>query len=161
MDEKCREIINEMKLSNVVVISLQEFEDEEMLQIKEVRSRAEYCWTCTASLIDYVFETYKEKYCTYIDSDLCFYKNPRILIEEMLNADCSVQIVEHGFGKGMIAREKVKGAGRYCVQFNTFKNDVNSRLNTFLGDIDNFKSDVNSNINNFKGDVNTSISSFS
>ena len=77
MDEKCREILNEMNLSNVVVISLREFEDEEMLQIKSVRSRAEYCWTCTASLIDYVFETYREEYCTYIDSDLCFYKNPQ------------------------------------------------------------------------------------
>lgn len=127
MDKKCREILKEMNLSNVVVISLQEFEDEEMLQIKARRSRAEYCWTCTASLLDYVFENYKEEYCTYIDSDLCFYKNPEILIQEMCDAGCSVQIVEHGFGKGMIAREKVKGAGRYCVQFNTFKNDSYGR----------------------------------
>lgn len=127
MDDKCCEILKSMALSNVVVISLEEFEDEELLEIKAQRSRAEYCWTCTASLIDYVFETYREEYCTYIDSDLCFYKNPQILIEEMCDADCSVQIVEHGFGKGMIAREKVKGAGRYCVQFNTFKNDVHGR----------------------------------
>ena len=127
MDDKCCEILKSMALSNVVVISLEEFEDEELLEIKAQRSRAEYCWTCTASLIDYVFETYREEYCTYIDSDLCFYKNPQILIEEMCDAECSVQIVEHGFGKGMIAREKVKGAGRYCVQFNTFKNDVHGR----------------------------------
>ena len=127
MDDKCCEILKSMALSNVVVISQKEFEDEELLEIKAQRSRAEYCWTCTASLIDYVFETYREEYCTYIDSDLCFYKNPQILIEEMCDAGCSVQIVEHGFGKGMIAREKVKGAGRYCVQFNTFKNDVHGR----------------------------------
>lgn len=123
MDEKCHEILSDMELSHVTVISQKEFEDEELLQIKETRARAEYCWTCTASLLDYVFETYHENYCTYIDSDLYFFKNPKVLIEEMLNHDCSVQIVSHGFGKGMIAREKEKGAGKYCVQFNTFRND--------------------------------------
>ena len=127
MDDKCCKILKSMALSNVVVISLEEFEDEELLEIKAQRFRAEYCWTCTASLIDYVFETYREEYCTYIDSDLCFYKNPQILIEEMCDAECSVQIVEHGFGKGLIAKEKIKGAGRYCVQFNTFKNDSYGR----------------------------------
>ena len=127
MDDRCCEILNNMKLSDVVVISLKEFEDEELLKIKAERSRAEYCWTCTASLIDYVFEAYQEAFCTYIDSDLYFFKNPQILIEEMMDAKASVQIVEHGFGKGMIAKEKIKGAGRYCVQFNTFKNDKAGR----------------------------------
>lgn len=122
MDNKCEEILKDMELSHAIVLSLDEFEDEELLEIKSKRSRAEYCWTCTASLIDYVFETYKEEYCTYVDSDLYFYENPQILIEEMDAAGCSVQIVEHGFGNGIIARKKEKNAGKYCVQFNTFKN---------------------------------------
>lgn len=123
MDDQCCSILKDMNLANTVVISLDEFEDEELLEIKAKRARAEYCWTCTASLIDYVLENYKEEYCTYIDADLCFYSNPQILIEEMNEADCSVQIVEHGFGTGLFAKEKEKGAGKYCVQFNTFKND--------------------------------------
>ena len=127
MDDKCRDILKKMELSHVVVISQDEFEDDELRKIRSERSRAEYCWTCTASLIDYVFEQYQEAYCTYIDSDLYFFKNPQVLLEEMKAHDCSVQIVEHGFGKGFIAEEKIKGAGRYCVQFNTFKNDVYGR----------------------------------
>lgn len=127
MDEKCHTILKGMNLSNAVIISLEEFEDEELLEIKRQRTRAEYCWTCTASLIDYVFETYKEAYCTYVDSDLCFYQNPKALIEEMCDAGCSVQIVKHGFGEGMLAREKEKGAGKYCVEFNTFQNDEYGR----------------------------------
>lgn len=122
MDDKCEEVLKNMKLLHAVVISLDEFEDEELLEIKSKRSRAEYCWTCTASLIDFVLEQYNEKYCTYVDSDLYFYENPQVLIEEMDKSECSVQIVEHGFGKGIIAKKKEKNAGRYCVQFNTFKN---------------------------------------
>ena len=60
MDERCCSVLRHMDLKNVIVISLEEFEDEELLEIKKKRARAEYCWTCTASLIDYVFETYKE-----------------------------------------------------------------------------------------------------
>lgn len=123
MDEKCLEILKSMELPNAIVVSLEEFEDEELLEIKAKRARAEYCWTCTASLIDYVFEFFCEEYCTYIDADLFFFKNPQILIEEMINNGCSTQIVEHRFGTGILAREKEKGAGKYCVQFNTFKND--------------------------------------
>lgn len=127
MDDKCLEILKKMDLPYVTAISLAEFEDEEMQKIKAERSRAEYCWTCTASLIDHIFETYQEAYCTYIDSDLYFFKDPKVLLEEMTDSGCSVQIVEHGFGKGWLAEEKVKGAGRYCVQFNTFKNDIYGR----------------------------------
>lgn len=126
MDDKCEEILKDMELSHAIVISLKEFEDEELLRIKSQRARAEYCWTCTASLIDYVLDNYKEEYCTYVDSDLYFYGNPRVLIEEMDKAGCSVQIVEHGFGNGIIAKKKEKNAGRYCVQFNTFKNSPDS-----------------------------------
>lgn len=127
MDDKCFTILKKIDLPHVTAISLDEFEDEELCRIRSERSRAEYCWTCTASLIDYIFETYQEAYCTYIDSDLYFFKNPQVLLEEMEDAGCSVQIVEHGFGKGWLAEEKIKGAGRYCVEFNTFKNDPYGR----------------------------------
>lgn len=127
MDEKCNAILRTMKLPHMVVISTEEFEDKELLEIKRQRTRAEYCWTCTASLIAYVFKTYQEEFCTYVDSDLFFYKNPQILIEEMCNSGCSVQIVEHGFGNNWCAKEKERRAGKYCVEFNTFKNDIYGR----------------------------------
>lgn len=127
MDNCCKEILDDMKLPHVTVISSEEFEDEELKEIKKKRARAEFCWTCTASLIEYIFETYHEEFCTYIDSDLYFYSNPKVLIEEMCHAGCSVQIVEHGFGKGWVAKQKEIRAGKYCVEFNTFKNDPKGR----------------------------------
>ena len=127
MDQKCYQILKCMNLKHTQVISLEEFMDEELTGIREKRSRAEFCWTCTASLIDYVFENYKEEYCTYIDSDLYFYKNPTELLEEMVKSGCSAQIVEHGFGTGKRAERQEKNSGRFCVQFNTFKNDSYGR----------------------------------
>ena len=127
MDEKADTVLRDMQWENMTVISLKDFEDPELLELKKVRARAEYCWTCTASLIDYVFERYQEAYCTYIDSDLYFYANPKVLIQEMCDADCSVQIVKHNFGNDKRALEKEKHSGKYCVEFNTFKNDEDGR----------------------------------
>ncbi|MBQ7866768.1 MAG: glycosyl transferase [Clostridia bacterium] len=127
MDDLCQTILEKKALSNVVVVSREDFEDDELKKIKAERSRAEYCWTCTASLLDYIFETYHEEYCTYIDSDLYFYMSPQMLLEEMKDAGCSVQIVEHRFGKGRRAKQQEESSGKYCVQFNTFKNDAKGR----------------------------------
>ena len=69
-----------MKLNKATIISLKEFEDEELLRIKPSRSIAEYCWTCTSSTILYVLEKYKVESCTYLDADLFFYSSPSPII---------------------------------------------------------------------------------
>ena len=107
-------------LKNIIVISLQEFEDEKLLQIKPSRSKAEYCWTCTPSIIKYVIENFKVPHCTYIDSDLYFYSSPYPLIKEMENF--SVSIIPHRY---TLKYDQSKTSGIYCVQFMTFKNDEN------------------------------------
>lgn len=127
MDDLCKDILNQMSLQNVVVIPQDQFEDDELKTIRAERSRAEYCWTCTASLIDYILDNYHPEYCTYLDSDLYFFQSPKILLDELYQSNCSVQIVEHRFGKGARAARKEAQSGKYCVQFNTFKNDEKGR----------------------------------
>ena len=102
----------------MTIISLQEFEDPDLLAIKSQRSAAEYCWTSTPSTIQYAIEKYKLANCTYIDADLYFYSNPGILIEEM--GDKSVMITEHRYTKEY---DRSEISGKYCVQFMTFKAD--------------------------------------
>ena len=127
MDEVCYKILSSMSFLSVVLIRLADFETEELLKAKKVRSRAEYCWTCTASLISFVFSQYKETYCTYIDADMRFYDNPDKLVDEMVNAGKSVQIIEHRIRNGFAGRVQEELSGKYCVEFNTFKNDENGR----------------------------------
>jgi hypothetical protein len=106
-----------MNLEHVTIISLSEFEDKNLLAVKDTRTKAEYCWTCTPSVIDYCIHTYDLSDCTYIDADLYFFSNPNVLIEEM--EDKSVLITEHRYTKKY---DKSATSGIYCVQFITFKN---------------------------------------
>lgn len=124
-DDLSYEILIKMNLEFVTIISLKEFENPDLLKVKETRTKAEYCWTCTPSTIDYILEKYNVSNCTYLDADLVFYSSPGVLFDE-LKKDKSVLITEHRYSKTSDMYEQNRG-GRFCVQFITFTKDEESR----------------------------------
>ena len=126
MDEKCYEVLSDIDQDRLKPIHLYEVENEKMLKAKSNRSIAEYCWTCSSRLIQFIFETYKPTCCTYIDADMYFYKDPQILVKEMQDSGKSVMMVPHRFSERNEAEAKI--VGTYCVEFNTFLNDEAGNL---------------------------------
>lgn len=122
-DNDTYNILTNLNLEYITVISLQEFEDEKLLKVKPTRTIAEYCWTATPSVIKYVLEKYNTPHCIYVDADLYFFDNPKILIEEAKNN--SVIITEHRFSP-QYKHHEINGI--YNVQFLYFKNDENSKI---------------------------------
>ena len=118
-------ILKRMNPENVSVISLSEFESPALLEVKKTRTKAEYCWTCTPSTIAYVLNNFNVTHCTYLDSDLYFYSDPSVLVNEMVRNGKSVLITEHRFSPIARLYEEKRG-GRFCVQFMTFTNDGES-----------------------------------
>jgi hypothetical protein len=116
-DDLCAEILEKLRLPNLTLVTLAEFEDEELLKIKPTRSRGEYCWTCTSSTIYYCLKKFNLENCTYIDADLFFYGNPQVLIDEM--GYKNVLITEHRYTKNY---DQSVLSGKYCVQFMYFDN---------------------------------------
>ena len=123
MDDRCADILQKENINSLYVIRLDDFLDEELKQCREQRSRGEFCWSCTSSLIIYIFKQYREKMCTYIDADLYFYSSPDDLISELINSGKSIQIISHNFKKSLDSYLQEKLSGTFCVQFNTFLND--------------------------------------
>lgn len=117
-DAKTDFLLRAMNLQHATIISLQEFEDEQLLRVKTSRNRAEYCWTSTSSTILYVLENYDVEMCTYLDADMMFFSSPEVLFEEMGNA--SILITEHRYSPRY---NKEALTGIYCVQFVAFRND--------------------------------------
>jgi hypothetical protein len=116
-DDSAYKLLTKLNLEFVTVISLEQFEDEKLLAIKNTRGAGEYCWTCTPSTIKYCIEKFKLDECTYLDADLYFFGDPAILIEEM--GDKSILLTEHRYTP---AYDQSNTSGIYCVQFMTFKN---------------------------------------
>jgi len=119
-DENAHSILSDLQLDNVTLISLSEFEDIELLSVKASRTKAEYCWTSTPSVILYCLKNYNLAHCTYIDSDLYFFSNPSLLIDEMGEQD--VLITDHRYTP---VYDQSDLSGKYCVQFVCFKNTEN------------------------------------
>lgn len=113
-DDKAYDILKKLSLPSLTVVNLRDFETKELLEVKPMRTRAEYCWTCGPSVIYYFIIKYDLNACTYLDADLMFYRSPQILFDEI--GDNSIAITDH------YAPYEIP-AGRFCVQFMYFRND--------------------------------------
>lgn len=118
-DDIAYKVLNDLNYPHTTIISMQDFEDEELLALKPYRTRGEYCWTCTPSIVLYCIQTYSLPHCTYLDADLYFYDNPALLVDEM--GEDSILITLHRYTPRY---NQEKTSGIYCVQFMTFKNDA-------------------------------------
>lgn len=125
-DDRSKQILEDMKLEHAVIVHHSEFEDEALLKLKAERSKAEYCWTCTPVIVDYVLKQYKEENCTYIDSDLYFFKDPQCLFDEIEEAKADVVITPHRFSDTGKDQKTQKRSGKYCVEFNYFNQTDNA-----------------------------------
>jgi hypothetical protein len=119
-DDLAYEILDKLNLERVTLVSLEQFEDEELLRIKSGRTRAEYCWTCTPSTLLYVLNTERSvDSITYLDADLMFFSSPEPIFEEA--GDASIILTEHRFSPEL--KENFSDSGNYNVQFMFFRRD--------------------------------------
>ena len=117
-DDNSYNILVSLGLKNATIISLIDFETEELLSVKSKRTISEYCWTCTASTISYSIEKFNLSHCTYLDADMMFFTNLDAIFNEI--GDASVALTPHNFTNDLKQEEVY---GKYCVQFVFFKND--------------------------------------
>lgn len=123
-DEKSYTFLQQKGYPNVTVISLVELETyfPQLLGVKSERTLAEYCWTTTSFTISYCLENFEIDHCIYIDADLYFISNPRVLVDELRDDD--VMITEHQYTP---CYDHSATSGKYCVQFIVVKNNKNGR----------------------------------
>ena len=114
-DKDCYDRLKSFGFQHMTVDLVDDFETPELLAVKPTRTRAEYCWTCGSSIVYYFIKKYNLDSLTYIDADMMFVSNPKILLDEI--GDCSIGLSPH------FEIPENKNAGHFCVQFVYFKND--------------------------------------
>jgi hypothetical protein len=100
-------------------------ETPQLLAVKPGRTRAEYCWTLTPFTAQAVFDRDSTaNRATYVDSDLFFLSDPRILLDEIDQSGKQVLITEHAYAPEY---DRSHDSGRFCVQFLTFDRSESAR----------------------------------
>jgi hypothetical protein len=119
MDDLTHEVLGEISFPHVERIRLTELEDEALLKVKPERGVAEYCWTLTPCLTDYVLERWPEiEQLTYLDADLLFFSDVEPLFTEI--GPASIAIIEHRFIPRLASSEI---NGRFNVEWVSFRRD--------------------------------------
>jgi hypothetical protein len=118
MDKLVEQQLRKINLPHVSLIPLASIETEELLIVKAQRSRGEYCWTLTPFIFTKVFEASSSvQRLTYLDADLFFFRDPKVLINELQESGRDVLITEHAYDPKY---DQSLIAGKFCVQFLTF-----------------------------------------
>jgi SAM-dependent methyltransferase len=122
MDEKTHGIVEQLALPGLEPIALSELESAhpELLAVKPLRSRTEYCWTLTpASCLHALEREPALAEITYLDADLMFFADPRAVLAEL--GQGSVLLTPHRYAEPWAHYEAL--SGRFNVQFMTFRRD--------------------------------------
>jgi hypothetical protein len=124
MDNICYNLLSQLALPNIRLISLNEFEkdDARLVEAKKDRTLIEYYFTCTPSLPLYILNSNEDiDLITYLDADIYFFNPVEPIFQEMGNK--SILIIGHRFSEKFKHLEKF---GKYNVEFITFKRDKNA-----------------------------------
>src|SRR5262249_30070960 len=96
-----------------------ELQDGELDLAERQRPRREFCWTCTPALSAWMVRNSADgDIVIYLDADLLFFDDPRLLLEELATGG-SVLIHEHRFSPDRIQFEP--SSGRFNVGFVAFQ----------------------------------------
>ena len=125
-DDKAYTILQSMRFSNAVILHHSLIENETLLKLKEERSKAEYNWTCTPIIIEYVLNNFNVENCIYIDADLYFFSDPKVLFDEIKERKANIVITEHRFANDHKGKKWLRRSGKYCVEFNYFDKSENA-----------------------------------
>lgn len=118
MDTTVEKQLQQLALPYVTLIPIQDVETPELLAIKVGRSKGEYCWTLTPFTFEAVFTRNSSvQRVTYLDADLFFFDDPRILLQELQLNQKQVLITDHAYAPEY---DQSLISGRFCVQFITF-----------------------------------------
>jgi len=122
LDDAVATQLRQLRRSRLAVLPLPSVESPRLKAAKKNRSWAEYIYTLTPFTFDLVFgEDASVRRLTYVDADLCFFRNPAGLFGDLERQGGGILVTEHGYAPEHRALERE--FGRFCVQFLTVTRD--------------------------------------
>ena len=117
LDQACFDFLKSLQLDYLLLLNLSDFENDQLLSVKDSRSRSEYCWTLTSWSIQWVFESDPSaERVTYLDADTFFLNSPSPIFDEFDKSGKYFLITEHAYSP---FHDQTSTSGRFCVQFVT------------------------------------------
>jgi len=118
MDPAAYAMLSKMKSENLVRSASKSCWIPSSPRCAAATTHGQFCWVCQPLICRFILDRYGCDMITYLEADSLFFSDPEVLFEELGNR--SVSLVPHNYSP---AFDNTAAAGKFCVQFNAFRND--------------------------------------
>jgi hypothetical protein len=119
MDSAAYDLLKKMGSQSLIPISVDELLTPEVTEVRARTTHGQFCWVCQPLVCRFILGRFGPDMVTYLESDSMFFSNPDVLFVEL--GAKSASIVPHNFSAEF---DNSADAGKFCVQFNAFRNDA-------------------------------------
>ncbi len=122
MDEEAFVMLGKLGRESLVPVRVDDLLNDAVREVRARTTHGQFCWVNQPLICEYLLARHGLDMVTYLESDSWFFSDPEVLFRE-LGGD-SVSLVPHNFSSEF---DNTRTAGRFCVQFNAFRNDERGR----------------------------------
>lgn len=120
VDREIYTVLRRLRLNNLTLLKVSDFEEGVLLEAKNNRNYHEYCWTLKPFALNYVMKVNKDaQYFAHIDADLYFFSDPEQIIYE--NKEAVLFLTDHNNSENFLHCYETSGI--YNTGFVCCKND--------------------------------------
>lgn len=122
MDSTAHALLKKMRSDTLIPLSVEELITPQIAAVRARTSHGQFCWVCQPLICEFILERFEVDMATYLESDSLFFSDPEVLFSAI--GERSASLVPHNFSSEF---DNEVTAGKFCVQFNAFRNDAAAR----------------------------------
>jgi hypothetical protein len=122
MDSTAFAVIEKLRCETLTPVHVDELLTAEVEAVRRRTTHGQFCWVCQPLICQYVLDHFDVDMVTYLESDSLFFSNPEVLFDEI--GPRSVSLSPHNYSAEF---QNADLSGKFCTQFNAFRNDAVGR----------------------------------
>lgn len=122
MDSAAFAMIEKLKFDSLIPVHIDNLITAEVAAVRQRTTHGQFCWVCQPLICRYVLDHFGVDMVTYLESDSLFFSDPEVLFDEI--GPSSASLSPHNYS-AEFANADV--SGKFCTQFNAFRNDSAGR----------------------------------
>lgn len=119
MDSTAFAMIEKLGFDTMIPVHIDSLITTEVAALRERTTHGQFCWACQPLICRYVLDSAGVDMVTYLESDSLFFSDPAVLFDEI--GPRSVSLSPHNYSAEF---DHADVSGKFCTQFNAFRNDA-------------------------------------
>src|SRR5580658_166587 len=122
MDSTAFAMIEKLRFGSLIPIHIDDLITQEVAAVRQRTTHGQFCWACQPLICRYVLDKFGVDMVTYLESDSLFFSDPEVVFDEI--GPRSASLSPHNYSAEF---DNADISGRFCTQFNAFRNDQAGR----------------------------------